>query len=137
MINMSDLNLSMIIYSYYRYCIFIYLVLFNFGIIKNFKKYDMKKYLFYYSFFLFIFMFKLRCVFVLIDMEDVLVFLYNYFDIISSILIFMVGFLIQGGLIDIEYVVDLLRKKVFVFVVKGSGLVVDFVVFVFNEKLIQ
>lgn len=82
-------------------------------------------------------MFKLRCVFVLIDMEDVLVFLYNYFDIISSILIFMVGFLIQGGLIDIEYVVDLLRKKVFVFVVKGSGLVVDFVVFVFNEKLIQ
>lgn len=137
MINMSDLNLSMIIYSYYRYCIFNYLVLFNFGIIKNFKKYDMKKYLFYYSFFLFIFMFKLRCVFVLIDMEDVLVFLYNYFDIISSILIFMVGFLIQGGLIDIEYVVDLLRKKVFVFVVKGSGLVVDFVVFVFNEKLIQ
>lgn len=82
-------------------------------------------------------MFKLRYVFVLIDMEDVLVFLYNYFDIISSILIFMVGFLIQGGLIDIEYVVDLLRKKVFVFVVKGSGLVVDFVVFVFNEKLIQ
>lgn len=82
-------------------------------------------------------MFKLRFVFVLIDMEDVLVFLYNYFDIISSILIFMVGFLIQGGLIDIEYVVDLLRKKVFVFVVKGSGLVVDFVVFVFNEKLIQ
>lgn len=51
MINMSDLNLSMIIYSYYRYCIFIYLVLFNFVIIKNFKKYDMKKYLFYYSFF--------------------------------------------------------------------------------------
>lgn len=51
MINMSDLNLSMIIYSYYRYCIFIYLVLFNFGIIKNFKKYDMKKYLLYYSFF--------------------------------------------------------------------------------------
>lgn len=82
-------------------------------------------------------MFKLRYVFVLIDMEDVLVFLYNYFDIISSILIFMVGFLIQGGLIDIEYVVDLLRKKVFVFVVKGSGLAVDFVVFVFNEKLIQ
>lgn len=55
MINMSDPNLSMIIYSYYRHCIFIYLALFNLGIIKNFKnfkKYDMKKYLFYHSFFL-------------------------------------------------------------------------------------
>lgn len=50
MINMSDPNLSMIIYSYYRHCIFIYLALFKFGIIKNFKKYDMKKYLFYHSF---------------------------------------------------------------------------------------
>lgn len=47
----------------------------------------------------------------------------------------MVGLLIQGGPIDIEHVVDLLRKKVPVLVVKGSGLAADLVAFVFNEKL--
>lgn len=38
MINMSDPNLSMIKYSYYRHCIFIYLAPFYLGIIKNWKK---------------------------------------------------------------------------------------------------
>lgn len=137
MINMSDPNLSMIIYSYYRHCIFIYLALFNLGIIKNFQKYDMKKYLFYHSFLLFTFMSKSRCFFVLTDMEDASAFLHNHSDIISSTSTPMVGLLIQGGPIDIEHVVDLLRKKVPVLVVKGSGLAADLVAFVFNEKLTQ
>lgn len=70
-----------------------------------------------------------------LNMEDASAFLHNHSDIISSTSTPMVGLLIQGGPIDIEHVVDLLRKKVPVLVVKGSGLAADLVAFVFNEKL--
>lgn len=76
-------------------------------------------------------------VFLLTDMEDASAFLHDNSDIISSTSTPMVGLLIQGGPIDIEHVVDLLRKKVPVLVVKGSGLAADLVAFVFNEKLTQ
>lgn len=76
-------------------------------------------------------------VFLLTDMEDASAFLHDNSDIISSTSTPMVGLLIQGGPIDIEHVVDLLRKKVPVLVVKGSGLAADLLAFVFNEKLTQ
>lgn len=77
--------------------------------------------------------------FLLTDMEDASAFLHDTgnSDIISSTSTPMVGLLIQGGPIDIEHVVDLLRKKVPVLVVKGSGLAADLLAFVFNEKLTQ
>ena len=45
--------------------------------------------------------------------------------------------MIQGGPIDIEHVVDLLRKRVPVLLVKGTGLAADLVAFATNEKIIQ
>ena len=72
----------------------------------------------------------------LIDIEEASAFL-EHSDIISSTFTPMVGLLIQGGPIDIEHVVDLLRKRVPVLVVKGTGLAADLVSFAFNEKIIQ
>ncbi|XP_062585972.1 transient receptor potential cation channel subfamily M member 3-like [Saccostrea cucullata] len=70
-----------------------------------------------------------------LNLEDAS-FLHNHSDIISGTCTPMVGLLIQGGPIDIEHVVDLLRKRVPVLVVKGSGLAADLVAFVFNEKIL-
>ncbi|XP_048781107.2 transient receptor potential cation channel subfamily M member-like 2 isoform X2 [Ostrea edulis] len=47
----------------------------------------------------------------------------------------MVGLLIQGGPIDIDHVVDLLRRKVPVLVVQGTGLGADLISFVYFEKI--
>lgn len=49
----------------------------------------------------------------------------------------MVGLLIQGGPIDIDHVVDLLRRKVPVLVVQGTGLGADLISFVYFEKIHQ
>lgn len=72
----------------------------------------------------------------LIDSEEASAFLENS-DIISGTFTPMVGLLIQGGPIDIEHVVDLLRKRVPVLLVKGTGLAADLVAFATNEKIIQ
>lgn len=49
----------------------------------------------------------------------------------------MVGLLIQGGPIDIDHVVDLLRRKVPVLVLQGSGQAADLLSFVYFEKVNQ
>nr|XP_022342149.1 transient receptor potential cation channel subfamily M member 1-like isoform X1 [Crassostrea virginica] len=54
---------------------------------------------------------------------------------ISSTCTPMVGLLIQGGPLDIDHVVDLLRRKVPVLVVQGSGLGADLISFVYFEKI--
>eukprot|EP00105_Crassostrea_gigas_P035510 XP_019919658.1 PREDICTED: transient receptor potential cation channel subfamily M member 1 [Crassostrea gigas] len=54
---------------------------------------------------------------------------------ISSTCTPMVGLLIQGGPIDIDHVVDLLRRKVPVLVVQGSGQAADLLSFVYFEKV--
>ena len=56
---------------------------------------------------------------------------------ISSTCTPMVGLLIQGGPLDIDHVVDLLRRKVPVLVVQGSGLGADLISFVYFEKINQ
>nr|XP_022305861.1 transient receptor potential cation channel subfamily M member 1-like [Crassostrea virginica] len=71
-----------------------------------------------------------------LNIEEASAFL-EHSDIISSTFTPMVGLLIQGGPIDIEHVVDLLRKRVPVLVVKGTGLAADLVSFAFNEKIIH
>lgn len=76
------------------------------------------------------------CHFILVDFEDAAAF-FNHSDIISSTCTPMVGLLIQGGPVDIEHVVDLLRRKVPVLIVKGTGLAADLIAFVFNEKMTQ
>ncbi|XP_061181423.1 transient receptor potential cation channel subfamily M member 1-like [Saccostrea echinata] len=47
----------------------------------------------------------------------------------------MVGLLIQGGPLDIDHVVDLLRRKVPVLVLQGTGLGADLIAFVYFEKI--
>ncbi|XP_062600329.1 transient receptor potential cation channel subfamily M member 6-like [Saccostrea cucullata] len=47
----------------------------------------------------------------------------------------MVGLLIQGGPLDIDHVVDLLRRKVIVLVLQGTGLGADLIAFVYFEKV--
>ncbi|XP_055996761.1 transient receptor potential cation channel subfamily M member-like 2 [Ostrea edulis] len=69
-----------------------------------------------------------------LNFEDAAAF-FNHSDIISSTCTPMVGLLIQGGPVDIEHVVDLLRRKVPVLIVKGTGLAADLIAFVFNEKM--
>lgn len=54
---------------------------------------------------------------------------------ISSTCTPMVGLLIQGGPIDIDHVVDLLRRQVPVLVVQGSGQAADLLSFVYFEKV--
>lgn len=56
---------------------------------------------------------------------------------ISSTCTPMVGLLIQGGPIDIDHVVDLLRRQVPVLVVQGSGQAADLLSFVYFEKVNQ
>lgn len=56
---------------------------------------------------------------------------------ISSTCTPMVGLLIQGGPIDIDHVVDLLRRQVPVLVVQGSGQAADLLAFVYFEKVNQ
>ncbi|XP_061181386.1 transient receptor potential cation channel subfamily M member-like 2 [Saccostrea echinata] len=70
-----------------------------------------------------------------LNLEDASYF-HTHTDIISGTCTPMVGLLIQGGPIDIEHVVDLLRRKVPVLVVKGTGLAADLIAFVFNEKIL-